>query len=1050
MKNIHLLCLVCLVTLSSVNVLAQDITVGSLEEVRSQLDTMFSALEKNRIPTGYLLDYSVNLVEFDNYSGSLSDSNYVDSQVFADLLYSINSASVGDSLSYHAFLNTLYSDQSKSSLKAGVALFKYNYIGEDALIDGLISFSSGRVYDTYSNGIWNNPYEDDYLFGFTTNTLGYVWSNCQIIFPSSLIMTNVSITSLEFDAGDGLGYRAVQAGTPISVFYGSEGVKELKLKATLSGGKTLYSHTSIVAVEYRVGPQGTSGEIVPDRVDIIDAVHGGTTVSAVVSCFYGESRTGIEKPFIVSEGFDPRDLLMLAGVDTTMSGSTNPVNFYNKVPYTVKDYDIIYVDWINYKADIRANAALLEKIIEDINEEKHDNGSDELNVVYAESMGGLIACYALRSMELAGKDHETEYFIANDTPFHGANVPLGAQYLVREYLSIVGSFSRNMPEGFNQIVSLFRDLADAVSVRQLLCLTVNSGFLPIDGHSSLESEMAAMGFPKGSRNNSIENIAIIDGGLFSMSTTTIPQYSLFTPGSYLIKAHFKLEASGRINGFINGLAGYALIRPSLNPLFGLIAAMSIGSIPRKAQIELDVYPFLSSSQLITHFKISYEKRFLWALHKIKNLVNHNYYAPSSGLALDGLVGSYYNVKDAVDTSYAEFFMETDATNWANIDMGVVSKFSFVPTASALCSADYVRDYYTYPAVPLVETPFSSFIVPDTSHVHIGLYGEAKEFLTNILSYKVNGPIIIESGDTFSYSGFTDNDVSLSWSSSSPGKASINSSGVVSVTDTTGVVDIVCSGNAFGKTYRKAKTVFLGVPELVLSSSYSQGAYTVSVGAVADSLNTAVMRAVASGEFLCKWGVKINNGSISWSSPNRENKITVTPSSNDDLVTVFFKLVYNGTEESQALSIVAQKPDAFLYNIQAVGYDSQGTPYYYFNFFDIPNFDNSGKVRLILKANPASDNTREPYKFRTASMSMMARVSFSSTITVSGVKYYIIDITNYESIETYAFLLSIGLNGHNPLSIYIYSSSDDVLQHIYIPFDTVMNLGPMPYPQQPNL
>ena len=84
------------------------------------------------------------------------------------------------------------------------------------------------------------------------------------------------------------------------------------------------------------------------------------------------------------------------------------------------------------------------------------------------------------------------------------------------------------------------------------------------------------------------------------------------------------------------------------------------------------------------------------------------------------------------------------------------------------------------------------------------------------------------------------------------------------------------------------------------------------------------------------------------------------------------------------------------------------------------------------------------------MSMMARVSFSSTITVSGVKYYIIDITNYESIETYAFLLSIGLNGHNPLSIYIYSSSDDVLQHIYIPFDTVMNLGPMPYPQQPNL
>ena len=45
----------------------------SIEEndiVRSALDEMFEDLDKSRVPTGYLLDYAVDLVELSDYDGT--------------------------------------------------------------------------------------------------------------------------------------------------------------------------------------------------------------------------------------------------------------------------------------------------------------------------------------------------------------------------------------------------------------------------------------------------------------------------------------------------------------------------------------------------------------------------------------------------------------------------------------------------------------------------------------------------------------------------------------------------------------------------------------------------------------------------------------------------------------------------------------------------------------------------------------------------------------------------------------------------------------------
>lgn len=47
-------------------------------------------------------------------------------------------------------------------------------------------------------------------------------------------------------------------------------------------------------------------------------------------------------------------------------------------------------------------------------------------------MGGLVARYALRSMEIQNQMHGVDKFISFDSPHLGANVPVGFQKLLED------------------------------------------------------------------------------------------------------------------------------------------------------------------------------------------------------------------------------------------------------------------------------------------------------------------------------------------------------------------------------------------------------------------------------------------------------------------------------------------------------------------------------------------------------------------------------------------------------------------------------------------
>ena len=65
------------------------------KEIRNYLDRMFEKTQLTRVPTGFLLDYAVDLVNFDNYNGRvITDSNSVSISTFENALVSLQSADV--------------------------------------------------------------------------------------------------------------------------------------------------------------------------------------------------------------------------------------------------------------------------------------------------------------------------------------------------------------------------------------------------------------------------------------------------------------------------------------------------------------------------------------------------------------------------------------------------------------------------------------------------------------------------------------------------------------------------------------------------------------------------------------------------------------------------------------------------------------------------------------------------------------------------------------------------------------------------------------------
>lgn len=183
------------------------------------------------------------------------------------------------------------------------------------------------------------------------------------------------------------------------------------------------------------------------------------------------------------EGFDSGHITAPrkdGGENTINSFFISVKNGSTPLKYKLEDHDVIYVDFGIGTTYIQNNAELLKKAIRWVNQHKVET---EKNIVLGQSMGGLVARYALKDMEDKGENHDTKLFISHDSPYLRANTPLGVQYMLRNMSKtflkspiVAGINYIVSPVIFGVPVSEVFTVADTPASRQMLVNYVDKNY----------------------------------------------------------------------------------------------------------------------------------------------------------------------------------------------------------------------------------------------------------------------------------------------------------------------------------------------------------------------------------------------------------------------------------------------------------------------------------------------------------------------------------------------------------------------------------------------
>lgn len=1001
--------------------------------VDSTLAAMFENLDTNIISTGYLKDRAFERVDLAKYDGvSLTDENCANSSdLFASIL-TINSARMNRSLPLYdatSFINNL---SDTIGVVLGATLFKYNYIVENAITDNLVIFQNGILYNSVVSGILQNPYGDAYSLVFSPGRQVHTGTAVHYIFPLNNILSNCQISQVEFDAGDGNGYFPLNGPLSIIINYSTVGLKELKIRITLTNNDVLIGHSYIDVLPT---PSNAPSNIPqPDKKVTISLV-SDNSIYAIVSYKYAQSHNGkLLRPLIYVEGFD-HGLMGLMNMfdgdnfwaslvnaydflDKTINGNSHGVFDYywlqdmlSSGVSDIKDnYDVIYVDWGSPSADIRDNATLLKSIIQSINYEKMQHGLPySKNTIVGHSMGGLITRYALCEMERnASTLHDTQYYVSFDSPHLGANVPIGLQYAFEDFGRVLQTILLNniIPNTYSMILStlylyVYSVLRSPSALQMMYYGVFNS--VPYTGyHAIWQDILNGIGFPKGDPGCPIENLAIVNGG--SVSST---------------------DPLMRIYANIGNSFSWSQI------------LLYMASWLTNMHLDFQVFYNRGDGGAVSTSSAKYIKKFLWWEKEIDILggIKTNY-------SINGTIG--YDIKaSSVLTSMS--LEPGESVDTVSVISGALP---FVPVASAFAMEDsnssYSRNFTLNPPIPFVDTPFESYYYPDDGYYrHERLDTLKLRWVYKQTNMKISSVgDFIQTGDSLSVQTVGFGYYNSSWSTSDPSVATINCDTVIVHNPGPVRITYSCSDSSDGNAmYYKHKTVFAGFPDMALAKTYiSDNHYIIDAQCVDASIISSFEEYVSKGVFSYVWGKKVGSGNITWYAPTNTASFTCEVPNGVD-ITVFLKIRANTGDESEVLNIIVQKisNEYFCHDPSYIRVTPFGVSYLHQHF---PNFTTlSGGVflpsnYLYLWKNAAIPNTPIPDAVRIGRTTLQPSTSFIVYDNQTPVMMYQFDISQSREVQLAISLIPIspgGIIDTSLLSITIEILCNDVVvQTISIP------------------
>ncbi|MFT5984180.1 MAG: hypothetical protein ACI9RM_002640, partial [Ulvibacter sp.] len=509
---------------------AQSTTEGT--NFPDYVDHVFENMDLSQVPTGMLAERALGLIPLDRFDGqTLSDSSELNFIFFNRIYYMMYAAAVGNNILPHP--DTYYDAMGNDTIPLGILLFDYAHIRPDVIDAGILDTVDGQFVPVTGNT--SSPYLQKKLCAVHPMTERLVGAQHEFVLASNKIFSNFShpITSITMDWDDGNGLQSYQVGDNISIQYGTGGIKNVTTLITLSNGEVYSSNFGIIANVPEDLP-------IPENSDFYSPTPNNSLITvsgATVNTFLNCPDEGLTKPLILLDGFETdfdensntykniMSVLRFSVTPNTNLGVSPPIvrrlldDFYDE------GYDIIFVDWEDGRDLIQNNSAVFTNILNSINTMKADNGSTESNKIIGLSMGGVIAKYTLRNMEInnptaANGGHDVDELITYDSPLRGANVPLGVQAMLDHLANfrlvpIAGDFITL--DRFVPVLKEKLEILDSPASRQMTIFHIYDE--DQTDHNAFYNELAAMGDLEHCTQHSISNGSMVGNSIFTGGST---------------------------------------------------------------------------------------------------------------------------------------------------------------------------------------------------------------------------------------------------------------------------------------------------------------------------------------------------------------------------------------------------------------------------------------------------------------------------------------------------------------------------------------------------
>lgn len=253
----------------------------SAQTYNAKMDTIFEHVDKNKIATGLLSDYGVQMVDIESFNGIPTDSNYIDIDTWKKLYNGLYSSKINSNANLISpeviFADIEDSQPVTNAVPVAMMQFQYNKLNDDAVNLGLLQVVNNQIYEVVGAA---SPYFTKQLFAVAPKSIVFNSLTASFVFNSSLWYTNSgkTVQKIEVNFNNESGYLNANWNVPISYTFAVDSTKTISIRLTYTDGTNYTSRTQIVM--HGSSMQQIPG-VTPIREDIvipISSEHSGGTL----------------------------------------------------------------------------------------------------------------------------------------------------------------------------------------------------------------------------------------------------------------------------------------------------------------------------------------------------------------------------------------------------------------------------------------------------------------------------------------------------------------------------------------------------------------------------------------------------------------------------------------------------------------------------------------------------------------------------------------------------------------------------------------------------